>query len=164
MSPKPANIYEAGVSLVSESARLRDFDLPTEVSLDAIGESKPGAIVLDIGAGSNASLGNVVRKNGGEYIAFDRNESFLRLQKSAGAKTIYGDARLAVLRSYEPKFDHVLSAAPAAQKPDLHTLVDASRSAIRQKSIDSIASDDVLSAGANLDNFCLIKQKILARR
>lgn len=93
MSLKPVNIYEAGVNLIGESARLRNFDLPTEVSLDAIGEIDSGAVVLDIGAGSNTTLGEIVREKGGEYIAFDRNQSFLSLQRSAGARVIYGDAR-----------------------------------------------------------------------
>ena len=79
MPSNPANIYEAGVSLGCESARLRNFDIPTEVSLEAMGEINSGDVVLDIGAGSNISLGEVVRDKGGEYIAFDRNEFFLSL-------------------------------------------------------------------------------------
>ena len=93
MSLGPANIYESGVRLGRESDRLRNFDLPTEVSLDAIGEIHSGAAVLDIGAGSNTSLGAIVRNNAGEYVALDRNESFLNLQRSAGATVVLGDAR-----------------------------------------------------------------------
>jgi SAM-dependent methyltransferase len=93
MQSEPANIYESGAELDQEADRLRDFDLPTQVSLKGIGELAPGFSFLDIGAGANTSLGSYIRAHGGTYTAFDRNEAFLERQRASGVTAVQGDAR-----------------------------------------------------------------------
>lgn len=94
MAGKPSNIYEAdGNKLSEENERLSNFDLPTKVSVDAIGPLDQGMSVLDVGAGPNTSLLDYVRSQGGEYTALDKNVDFLSKQKKAGATCVEGDAR-----------------------------------------------------------------------
>jgi ubiquinone/menaquinone biosynthesis C-methylase UbiE len=93
MKNTPSNIYEAQVNLDAETERLRNFTWPTAVSVEIIGEIKPGTSVLDVGAGSNTGLGDYVRSHGGTYVALDKNTDFLEQQRIAGATIIEGDVR-----------------------------------------------------------------------
>ncbi|HET9174433.1 MAG TPA: methyltransferase domain-containing protein [Candidatus Saccharimonadales bacterium] len=94
MTSNPANIYESGDSRFSqETQRLASFDWPTQISIEAIGELRASAHILDIGAGPNVQLANYVKSHGGGYTALDKNASFLEKQKAAGAETVLGDIR-----------------------------------------------------------------------
>lgn len=89
----PSNIYESPVPLDQEHNRLKDFGLPMSVSLEAIGDIAPGSTILDIGAGSNPSLGTYLRDKQVNYTALDQNLEFLNVQQAAGSQTIRGDIR-----------------------------------------------------------------------
>ena len=91
---KPSNIYEADETKLSqELERLSSFDLPNQVSINAIGGIRPGTKFLDIGVGSSTSLGNYINEYGGIYTALDRNQNFLDIQKARGVLAINGDIR-----------------------------------------------------------------------
>ncbi len=75
-----------------ESIRLRDFDMPNQVSIDSIHDLRSGQNVLDIGAGENTKLGEYVRHQGAHYIAFDFREEPLLAHKQAGSTVVQGDA------------------------------------------------------------------------
>lgn len=93
MVTKPENVYENPAVLSEESARLREFDVPTKSSLEAIGPLTPGSVLLDIGAGENPGLGNYTRDSGASYISFDVRRDALIEQAQLGAFAVQGDAR-----------------------------------------------------------------------
>ncbi len=94
MKSDPANIYESEEgNFVQETERLSSFDLPTQLSIRAIGHLKAGNTLLDIGAGPNTDLFRYVTSQGGKYTAVDRREAFLHQQQLAGAVTVKADVR-----------------------------------------------------------------------
>lgn len=94
MSNDPANIYESSQSRFNqETERLAGFDLPTRISIEALGAISPGTGVLDVGAGPNTGLGDYIRSRQAQYVALDKNAAFLEKQKLAGAETVLGDIR-----------------------------------------------------------------------
>ncbi len=94
MQQDPANIYESEDSkLTQETERLSSFDLPNQISIDAIGAMNLGEFFLDVGAGPNISLFKYVSSRGGIYTALDKNDEFLEKQRLWGADTVKGDVR-----------------------------------------------------------------------
>ena len=105
---KPANIYESDeTKLNQEAERLSSFDLPNQVSINAIGEIRAETKFLDVGAGSNTVLGKYVSEHNGIYTALDKNQSFLDIQKAKGVITIHGDAREMPLSTNSFDISHV---------------------------------------------------------
>jgi SAM-dependent methyltransferase len=86
------NIYEGSPQLDVERERLRSFDMPTQVSLEAIGQIRPNDVILDIGAGENPGLRDYTQANGAQYIAFDIRKEPL-LEHVAHGPAIQGDLR-----------------------------------------------------------------------
>ncbi len=72
---------------------MASFNLPSQISIEAIGALRAGMSVLDVGAGPNVNLLEFVHSQGGRYTALDKNADFLEKQKVAGAQTIVGDIR-----------------------------------------------------------------------
>jgi len=92
MSSDSSGVYEQFNDFDQEAERLRSFELPTQVSIDAIGDIRPGMSVLDIGSGPNPNLGLSIEERGGLYIAFDQNKEFIEEQRARGALSVRGDA------------------------------------------------------------------------
>lgn len=86
---KEPNIYKRDIISEEEKKRL-SIDIIGSCSREMLGDSLQGKTVLDVGAGPNIILGEYVRSKGGEYIAFDVSESYLREQKSSGALPVQG--------------------------------------------------------------------------
>jgi hypothetical protein len=63
---------------------------------------------------------------------------------------------LAVIRSFEPKFENALPDAPSAIKPDAQALIDGLRTAMQQNDPNA-APDAALQAGYRLNSYCGIK-------
>lgn len=62
-----------------EIERLKKIDYPNFASIELIdGIDLNGKKFLDVGAGSNSNLGEYVKKNGGNYIAFDLRMEMLK--------------------------------------------------------------------------------------
>ena len=88
------NVYEQSPgALQAESERLRTFDMPTQVSIEAISDVQPGTAVLDIGSGENPSLNKYVHDRDATYVAFDIRAGALAEQQAEGALALMGDAR-----------------------------------------------------------------------
>lgn len=77
------NTYEtAGSAPQQESERLRAFDLPTSVSIEAIGPLPKESVVLDIGAGENPGLRNYTLESEAHYVPLDiRPEPLMEHQR-----------------------------------------------------------------------------------
>ena len=62
-----------------EIERLKKIDYPSRVSVELIGDMNlKGRKFLDVGAGSNSSLGEFVENSGGKYIALDLRMEMLK--------------------------------------------------------------------------------------
>ena len=91
----PKNIYEAvpDSSLDQERARLRSFDLPTQVSVQAIGSLDNDSVLLDVGSGENPGLKTYAQAEGARYIAIDIRPKALTEQHDQHAIAVQADAR-----------------------------------------------------------------------
>lgn len=71
------------------------------------------------------------------------------------AQAIVDDSeRLTALESFDSEFDQALLDAPAEIRPDVVTMVEASRNAIAAKDPAVAVSDRVSEAGHRLDQYC----------
>ncbi len=88
------NVYQNQTGpLDAEADRLRNFDVPTQASIEAIGPIQAGTKVLDIGSGENLGFGGYVRAQGADYISLDIRHGSLIEQSIAGGHAVEGDAR-----------------------------------------------------------------------
>lgn len=92
--PDRENIYEnSGERLDAERDRLRSFDIPTNFSIDTLGEIEIGSSLLDIGAGENPGLRDYADYQLATYLAFDIRLDALAEHAAKGAIAVEGDAR-----------------------------------------------------------------------
>lgn len=86
------NIYESGTD-PQEAERLATFDIPTKISLDAIGSMAVGSTLLDIGAGENPGIRSYALGHDVRYIPYDVRFDPLVSHKTEAALPVQGDAR-----------------------------------------------------------------------
>jgi ubiquinone/menaquinone biosynthesis C-methylase UbiE len=90
----PQNVYEnQDGPLDAETQRLRTFDAPTQVSIEALGTISQDDKILDIGAGENPTLRGYIQQHGGNYIASDIRFEATAEQLQGGALAVQGDAK-----------------------------------------------------------------------
>lgn len=87
------NIYEKGFSSPEEIERLKNLDFPFYVSTELLRDDLRDKKVADIGSGPNPSLGRWIEEQGGDYLAFDINKTFLENIKKAELDATIADCR-----------------------------------------------------------------------
>ena len=109
MTSPEQNMYEIGAP-EQEINRLKDFDWPPKVSIDFIGPDtiQKDSRFVDIGAGSNVTLQNWVKEQGGRYLAVDVSEDMLSKRKASGAYgNLIGNADNLNLADQSFDFSHI---------------------------------------------------------
>lgn len=88
------SVYTANaVELGDESKRLREFDMPTKISIDAIGPLRPESVLLDIGAGENPGLREYALDSDAHYVPLDIREEPLKEHQQFDTAPLLADAR-----------------------------------------------------------------------
>lgn len=79
---------------------------------------------------------------------------FLGKVQRAGTAAKSPSDGLKVLKSFEPRFEAVVSSAPKADHADVQIVVTAARKALATRDLSYIATDRVAAAGARLSDVC----------
>lgn len=105
---RPINPYQEREEAwtLEEVERLKDMDQwLAAVSLSAIGELD-NRTILDIGAGSGTTTEDLIRDNGGKYIALDTNPDYLKERESHPRNTIAANAEELPFADYSIDITH----------------------------------------------------------
>ena len=85
------NLYKKGTAVREEIDRLSALRYPHEVSLTLLGKDGIGKLFLDVGAGSDGTLGQQLTSREVVYFALDGSKESLAAQYKAGNPTIHSD-------------------------------------------------------------------------
>lgn len=129
---KPGGLYQDMVNS-EEVTALEKWNWPTQVSSQVLPALLSGKTIIDIGAGPNRNLGDIVAERGGKYIAVDINDGFVEIQRNLGREVYKGDVTrltkdLAFLSDRKTVITHTRLVI-------MHVVPEKRRQAIRELSI-----------------------------